>query len=426
MSVLNFVANNIIGNPGILFGLIALFGLLLQKKSFSDVLMGVVKTVIGYQILVMGCGPLQTACNAIGDMISMLMGGATGIIPQNWMIQSAATAQFGSQIGLTVLVGFVVNLVLARVTKLKYVALTGQILVIWASYAVGVVGGYEGVTTWQIVLFCGVFCGVYNWLATAVSHYFMKKSGRMTDEFALYVTEITGIAVTSWLSKLIGNKDKRCDDLEVPEWLEWVRDTTVCVSTISIVIWTIIGIICGAENVSTLTGGQNWIIWLVFQGFNFGAGLTVVLFGVRMMLAEIVPAFKGIAAKVIPGAIPGLDYPVSFQFAPMAVFIGFFANLAGGVVATVIMMALGMQIIVLPAIWMNFWTGGMLGVFADCYGGRRGTIVVCFLMGLVVPFGWAVAYPLSGFLSTLGATADYTDSATIGLLYEYVVRALFG
>lgn len=427
MVVLQFIANNIIGNPGILFGLIALTGLMLQKRSFSDTLMGVVKTIIGYEILCVGCGPLQAACNAVGDMISLLMGGATGIIPQNWMIQAASTAEFGTEVGLTVLVGFIVNLILARVTKLKYVALTGQILVIWASFAVGVVGGYEGVSTMQIVLFCGVFCGIYNWLATAVSHYFMKKSGNMTDEYALYVTEITGIAVTSWLSRLIGNKEKRCDDMEVPEWLEWVRDTTVCVTTISIVIWTIIGIICGPANVATLTGGSNWFIWLIFQGVDFGAGLTIVLFGVRMMLAEIVPAFKGIATKVIPGAIAGLDYPTSFQFAPMAVFIGFFANLAGAVAATLLMTALGFDIIVLPAIWMNFWTGGMLGVFADCYGGRRATVIVCFLMGLIVPFGWAAAYPLAGsFLSTLGATADYTDTATIGLVYEHIVKLIFG
>lgn len=105
------------------------------------------------------------------------------------------------------------------------------------------------------------------------------------------------------------------------------------------------------------------------------------------MLAEIVPAFKGIATKVIPGAVAGLDYPTSFQFAPMAVFIGFFANLAGAVTATILMTTLGFNIIVLPAIWMNFWTGGMLGVFADCYGGRRATVIVCFLMGLIVPFG---------------------------------------
>ena len=425
MNILNFIAINIIGEPAILFGIVALIGLLLLKKSFPDILMGVVKTIIGYFILVIGCAPLQEACTPIGVWINGLLG-VKGITPQNWIIMSATTAKYGSEVGLTVLVAFIINLILARITKLKYVALTGQILVIWASFAVGVLGGYEGVSTFQIVLFAGLFCGIYNWLAVAVSHYFMKKSGRMTDEFGLYVTEITGIALTSWLAPLVGDKDKRSDNIEVPESLEWIRDTTVSVSIVAMIIWSIIGIIAGKEAVEALSGGQNWIIFLLFLGFKFGAGLTVVLYGVRMMLAEIVPAFKGIATKMIPGAIPGLDYPTVFQFAPTAVFIGFIANLIGGIIASFVMVGIGMETVILPAVWMNFWTGGMLGVFADAYGGKRGNVVMNLILGFLTPFGWALAYPLSGFLMTTNATADYTDIGTIGYLYELIAKFVFG
>lgn len=425
MQVLNFVANHIIGNPGILFGLIALIGLLLQKKSAPEIIMGVVKTIIGYLILVVGVSPLLEATNPISTWIGNILG-VQGVIPQNWIIMSTATSAFGSKVALTVLVGFVINILLARFTKLKYVALTGQILVIWASFSVGVIGIYENLSTLQVVLIAGVFCGVYNWLAVAVSHYFMKKSGRMTDEWGLYVTEITGIAVTAWLSKLIGNKDKRCDEIEVPESLEWVRDTTVSITVIAMILWTILGIIAGKEAVEALSGGENWIIYLLFLGFKFGAGLTIVLYGVRMMLAEIVPAFRGISTRLIPGAIAGLDYPTVFQFAPTAVFLGFLANLIGGIIATVIMVSAGMGVIILPAVWMNFWTGGTLGVFADAYGGRRATLIVCFLLGLIVPFGWALAYPLSGFFANSGATADYTDTATIGYLYEFLMHTVLG
>jgi len=425
MAVINFIATQIIGNPGILFGLITLLGMLLLKKSFPDILMGVVKTVIGYLILVLGCGPLQSACTPVGGWINDLLG-VQGIVPQNWIIMSEATTRFGSQVGLAVLVGFVVNLLLARFTKLKNVALTGQILVIWASWAVGVLVAYPMANFITVVLVAGVFCGIYNWLASAISYHFMKKSGRMTDEFSLYVTEITGIALTCWLSPVVGNKDKRCDDMEVPESLEWLRDTTVSVSVIATIIWTIIGLIAGPARVAAYSGGQNWIIYLIFLGLNFGMGLTVVLFGVRMMLAEIVPAFKGISTRLIKGAIPGLDYPTVFQFAPMAVFIGFLSNLAGGILATFVMTFSGLPVVVLPAVWMNFWTGGTLGVFADAYGGRRACIIVNLVLGFLAPFGWALAYPSSGIFSMINATNDYTDTGTIGLLYQWVVKLVFG
>ena len=425
MQAINFIATSIIGNPGILFGLIALLGLLLLKKPFEEVLMGVVKTVIGFIILVAGCGLLLEACNPITAWVNQMLG-VQGVIPQNWIIMSTATKEFGSQVGLVVLVGFVINLLLARFTKLKYVALTGQILVIWAAFAVGVIGGYEGASNTQIILFAGVFCGVYNWLAVAVSHHFMKKSGRLTDEWGLYVTEMTGIALTCWLAPKVGDPSKRCDELKVPVWMEWMRDTTVSISVIATVIWLILGIIVGKEGVAAVSGGENWIIYLLFLGLKFGAGLTVVLYGVRIMLAEIVPAFKGISSKIIPGAIPGLDYPTVFQFAPTAVFVGFLSNLAGGILATVVMVALKWDVIILPAVWMNFWTGAMLGVFADAYGGRRATVILNLLLGFLSPFGWALAYPLSGFFATTGGTADYTDSATIGLIYEWVVKLIFG
>jgi len=45
-------------------------------------------------------------------------------------------------------------------------------------------------------------------------------------------------------------------------------------------------------------------------------GITVLLVGVRMLIAEIVPAFRGIALKVVPDAVPALDCPVVFDFAP--------------------------------------------------------------------------------------------------------------
>jgi PTS system ascorbate-specific IIC component len=424
MEIINFIATNIIGNPGILFGIITLVGMLLLKKSFPDILMGVVKTIIGYLILVLGCGPLQSACTPVGAWVNSLLG-VQGVIPQNWIIMSTATSQFGSQVGLTVLVGFIVNLLLARFTKLKNIALTGQILVIWASFSVGIIVANPDVSFLSVVLFGGVFCGVYNWLASAVSYHFMKKSGRMSDEWSLYVTEITGIVLTSWLAPIVGNKDKRCDDIEVPESLEWLRDTTVSVSIIATIIWMIVGVIAGPARVSEFSGGQNWFIYLLFLGLNFGMGLTVVLFGVRMMLAEIVPAFKGISTRLIKDAIPGLDYPTVFQFAPMAVFIGFLSNLAGGILATFVMTFTNMPVVILPAVWMNFWTGGMLGVFADAYGGRRGCIIMTLLLGFIVPFGWALAYPTSGIFVASNATADYTDTATIGYLYQIIVNSVF-
>lgn len=69
------------------------------------------------------------------------------------------------------------------------------------------------------------------------------------------------------------------------------------------------------------TGVGNYLMQSVTQGLQFGVAVAVILFGVRTILAELVPAFQGIANKVVPGAIPALDAPIVFPFAQNAVLI---------------------------------------------------------------------------------------------------------
>ena len=38
----------------------------------------------------------------------------------------------------------------------------------------------------------------------------------------------------------------------------------------------------------------------VTQGLEFGIAVAVILFGVRIILGELIPAFQGIASKVVP------------------------------------------------------------------------------------------------------------------------------
>jgi PTS system ascorbate-specific IIC component len=116
-----------------------------------------------------------------------------------------------------------------------------------------------------------------------------------------------------------------------------------------------------------------------------------------------------------------------FQFAPTGMFIGYIMNLIGGVLATLVMAALRMPVIMLPSIFMNFWTGALLGVFANAWGGRRATFIVPLLWGFVAPFGWAVTYSLSGSVVMNAATmTDYTDTALFGPIYCLIIRLLAG
>ena len=118
---------------------------------------------------------------------------------------------------------------------------------------------------------------------------------------------------------------------------------------------------------------------------NFGTGVTIMLMGVRMLIAEIVPAFQGIATKVVPGAIPALDCPDIFIIAPNALFLGFLCGLAGSILAILVCTPLGLfPAVVIPLAFTCFFEGGAAAIVANAYGGVRGTIIATFINGIVM------------------------------------------
>lgn len=75
--------------------------------------------------------------------------------------------------------------------------------------------------------------------------------------------------------------------------------------------------------VTQLSGGQSAILYLILLALKFAVGVTIVYSGVRMILADLIPAFQGFAQKIIPNAIPAVDCAVFFTYAQTAVIIGF-------------------------------------------------------------------------------------------------------
>ncbi|MDP3304680.1 MAG: PTS transporter subunit IIC [Erysipelotrichaceae bacterium] len=126
---------------------------------------------------------------------------------------------------------------------------------------------------------------------------------------------------------------------------------------------------------------------------TFGAGLTVMLVGVRMMIAEIVPAFTGIQERLIPDAIPALDCPLLSPYAPNALIIGFVVSMITSTIAIVLFAITGFFPYVLAPLTITcFFEVGTAAIIGNATGGRRGAIIGSAVAGVVMLLGFSIPF----------------------------------
>lgn len=181
------------------------------------------------------------------------------------------------------------------------------------------------------------------------------------------------------------------------------------------IFYVIVALFAGNEYVSSeLSSGKNYIIYAITMAGTFAAGVVIILSGVRMISAEIVPAFKGISEKLVPNSIPALDCPIVYPYAPNAVLIGFLSSFAGGIVSLVIMAFSGGTII-LPGVVPHFFCGATSGVYGNATGGLRGAVLGSFVQGIIISYMPIFLMPVLGSLGFQGSTFSDTDYGVTGL-----------
>ncbi|WP_247165878.1 PTS transporter subunit IIC, partial [Escherichia coli] len=177
----------------------------------------------------------------------------------------------------------------------------------------------------------------------------------------------------------------------------------------------------GADAVKELSGGKNWFMFSIMQSITFAAGVYIILQGVRMVIAEIVPAFKGISDKLVPNARPALDCPVVFPYAPNAVLVGFLSSFAAGLIGMFTLYLLNM-IVIIPGVVPHFFVGAAAGVFGNATGGRRGAILGAFAQGLLITFLPVFLLPVLGNIGFANTTFSDADFGALGILLGIIVR----
>ncbi|WP_086428876.1 PTS ascorbate transporter subunit IIC [Staphylococcus cornubiensis] len=419
-SILDLIVD-VLSQPAILVALIALIGLVVQKKPVSVVTSGTIKTILGFLVLSAGAGVVVQSLEPFGKIFQHAFG-VQGVVPNNEAIISIALEKYGTTAALIMVFGMLVNILIARVSNLKFIFLTGHHTFYMAAFLAIIltVGHIKGVLTVVLgALILGLIMAVFPALAQPTMR---KITGN--DQVALGHFGTVSYWAAGEVGKLFKGRSKSTEEIKFPKGLSFLRESTISISLTMILLYLIASLFAGVGYVhDEISKDQNFIVFSLIQGVTFAAGVFIILTGVRLILAEIVPAFKGISEKLVPHSKPALDCPIVFPYAQNAVLIGFFVSFLTGVLGMFVMFLIG-GVVILPGVVPHFFLGATSGVFGNARGGIKGAIAGSALNGLLITFLPLLFLPFLGDLGLASTTFSDTDFLVVGIVFGNIVKYL--
>ncbi len=392
-------------------GFLTLLGYCLMGKKWYDTLAGTLKAIIGMLILNVGSGGLTSTFRPIlaglKDRFNL-----TACVIDPYYGQNAVTAGveevFGkgfSQVMTLLLIAFIVNILLVRfnkITKCRTLFTTGHVQVQQAAtaywlilFALPALRNNDV----QLMVVMAVILGAY-WAVG--SNLTVKPMQELSEGagFAIAHQQMFGIRLGYFLAdKLFGDrggkrKVKKVGELEMPGFFSIFNENMVCTAILMTVFFGTIMAIIGkpffVEHGST-TEAENFVFYCFNTSLNFAVYLAILQLGVRTFVTELTASFQGIADKLLPSSIPGVDCAVCFGFGDSnAVTFGFLAGLVGQIIAILILIFAGSPTIIICGFVPVFFDNATIGLVANEKGGLKACLIIPFISGLIQVFGAAL------------------------------------
>ena len=414
---MSFITDHILKNPPVLLGLIAMIGLLVQRKSISEIVKGSMTAAFGMVILTAGVNMLVGTIAPINAAVQTQL----GVKVAEGLSDVTFTADYGGTVGLAMFLGLILHLLIARFTPIKTIFLTGHML--WWFPFVLVAGGVEaGLKGMMLVIVSAVLSAIYWSVMPGIIRKYVWDA---TGDDSFLIGHPTGILslISGFVAKRVGNKERSTEDLNIPESLSFFREISITGGLVMFLMNLVVGVIAPV----LIPNDGNLIMFAVEAGLNFGAGLLIMLYGVRLLINQIIPAFQGIAEKVVPGAKPAFDVPILFNYRPNAVIIGFIIAMITSTVLVIVVNSFDLfGILIVPLVITSFFECGGAAVIGEGQGGLRGAIigtaVSAIAMVLLVGFSAVVfSTTIQNWLLIFGGN----DLSLWGMVGKFI-SSLFG
>lgn len=443
IKIWEYFATNILQQPAFMIGLIVAIGYILLKKPWYDILAGVIKAIVGYFILSVGSSglvnnfrPILVGLKDRFNMDAMVIDPYFGQNAVTIGVEEVFGKGFGNAM-ILLFIAFIVNILLVRFskyTKLRALFTTGHVQVQQSATAYWLIlfaCPFLANSDISLIIVMAFILGAY-WAVGA--NLTIKPCQELTDGagFCLAHQQNFGVAINTWIAeRFFGNKKgkkvKKIDDIELPGFMSIFNENMVCTSILMLIFFGAILVILGKDYLieqGFLKEGASMLFYVIQVCLHFAVYLAILQLGVRTFVTELTASFQGIADKLLPGSVPGVDCAVIFGFGSAnAVPLGFLAGFLGQIIAISVLVIIKSPVLVICGFVPVFFDNSTIAIFANQKGGIKAALILPFISGLCQVFGSALIAGWVG-MAAYGGYLGMWDWAVIWPIITVILKYL--